>query len=817
MTNIPMSGPCRRRRSSRAGRIGAVAAGLAALALLAAAPAGAGEAPAAGGFRRAEHPFILWTKDDLAALRRRVAAEPWAKEAYRRAVEAKKDDRRAPAALADLFRLAVEDDPAAAEREKKELLKVVRSPFPQGAAQEWTVLRYDLLYGRLSEDERRECEAVFRNYIEMMVFKRAVFDPAVFNNSANYARYDAKVYTRSNWLPNIIWPWKTSANLMAAALRDEALIRRTWEAYGSWKWYFDEYLCDTGFYAEEFSKMGSTPGAMVLYCLALERLGLGDLGFGYTGRGGATMRGHLGSVLHLGYPRVDLGASRPHYPKVTLGDLRQSGSSRAWNFPGYCFQHSTVLGYLPDGRGGDLWWAAPGAWGGTMRGQHPQWDGYSNFTPKMLLPLWLEFAQTRWPQLRCDYFLAQMRGPDEDRYRPSLLWGLAPVDPGKVEPPPAPSAVWPERGIGMLRAEESPAYWESGAPAVAFRTATPYAHSVNDAFALLGFYAFNRPLYLNRQTTRGYAKGWSRSVASHASVQVDGGEPRFTKDLSHRHAFWPPAKFAAVRSKAVHEGVDQTRALVLAREYLLDVFDLRAEAPRTYAWRVHAVGPADRQALRDAGWRETASAAMALQADAAPWSVTVTQDCPMADPKATVLGPGWYGKRIGVRLSMLGEADTVATVSDTPPLDPDPQGAVPRDEIGGTTVTVERRAARTRFVALHEPFERASPRIGGARVLAATDDALALAVVGDAGTAVNDRVLLRLGDACGDPITLDGDGERFVFSGAAFVRIGPETVEAWGDLRGLKVRAPESARLVLNGRAAASARDAAFLVFGPAP
>ena len=42
---------------------------------------------------------------------------------------------------------------------------------------------------------------------------------------------------------------------MAALLMDEKLIRNVWSAYGSWKWYFDEYLCDIGFYSEKFSKM----------------------------------------------------------------------------------------------------------------------------------------------------------------------------------------------------------------------------------------------------------------------------------------------------------------------------------------------------------------------------------------------------------------------------------------------------------------------------------------------------------------------------------------------------------------------------------
>ena len=40
-------------------------------------------------------------------------------------------------------------------------------------------------------------------------------------------------YTRTNWLPNIIFPWKLSANLAAAALGDEQLIRETWATHGS--------------------------------------------------------------------------------------------------------------------------------------------------------------------------------------------------------------------------------------------------------------------------------------------------------------------------------------------------------------------------------------------------------------------------------------------------------------------------------------------------------------------------------------------------------------------------------------------------------
>ena len=204
---------------------------------------------------------------------------------------------------------------------------------------------------------------------------RRRFKPEIFNDSANYSRYDARKYTRTNWLPNIIWPRKVSANLLAVALRDEKLIRETWGRYGSWKWYFDEYLCDTGFYSEEFSKMGATPGAMLLYCRGLERLGLDELGYGYTGRGGATLDGHVESLLHLGYPRVDVGSDRPHYPMVTLGDLRQFGSSQDGRFAGEAFQHALVRGYLPDGSGGNVVWKRRGAWATPCSRRGSSWAG----------------------------------------------------------------------------------------------------------------------------------------------------------------------------------------------------------------------------------------------------------------------------------------------------------------------------------------------------------------------------------------------------------------------------------------------------------
>ncbi len=715
------------------------------------APAAASDVP---------HPFILWTKDEAAAIRRRIENEMWAKAAYEKLRAT--SDRDKGSELRRLFRCSVMGETDLIEKEKKELMQVVRSPAPRGAAQWPTVLRYDLLYDRLSPQERRDCEKCFREYIDNHVFKRIIFDDAAFPNKGNYRRYDANRYTRTNWLPNIIWPWKVSANLMALALKDEALIRKTWAVYGSWQWYFDEYLCDTGFYGEEFSKMGATPGAMLLYCRGLERLGLGELGYGYRGKGGATMDGHIESLLHLGYPRVDVGSGRPHYPMVTIGDLRQFGSSADGRFAGEAFQHAIVRGYLADGSGGNVFWKRHGAWGGTRRGRNPPappWD--IGKTSKMQTPFWFEMAHKRRPEVGFDYFLAQMRGPDEAAYTPSLYFGLAPIDPKKAEPPPAPSGVWPERGLVMMRAEESHAYWESEAPAVCLRLATNYAHNVNDAFAIAGFYAFNRPIYLNRQICRSYAQGYSRSILSHCGVMVDLKEPRFTGATAVRHTFDERAKRIVAESKEVYPGVDLSRALVLTRHYLLDVTRLVAKEPHTYHWLVHTLGKA---VLGEGeGWRsstnlkETLYDAVGdrgriavrdeqrLDPGAKTWSVTALQTCALDDAARSRVGKAWYDRKIGVRLMMLGQAGTQAYVHRTPEQEPGKGSTPAANEFGGVTVVVARQGPATMFAALHEPLKGGQSRIREFRRIEQTADALSVAIVGEAGTGIDDRLTVRFG------------------------------------------------------------------------
>lgn len=753
-----------------------------------------------------ERPFVMWSEADVAAIKKRIQTQDWAKAEYGRLVSNPQKDEKA---FAILLRCAIEGDETLIRKEIDDLLRTARSPVPRGAAQYINVIRYDMFHDRLTPGERQEVEEFFRTYIDNIVFKRAIFDPEVFNDSRNYSRYDARVYSRSNWLPNIAWPWKVSANLMAAALQDEDLIRKVWSAYGSWQWYFDEYLCDIGFYAEEFSKMGSTPGAMLIYCRALERLGLNELGYGYTGKGQATMKGHIESLIHIGYPRIDLCSSRPQYPVVTMGDLRQSGSSQSWNVPAPAFQHSLVMGYLPDGRGGNDYWKAHGAWGGTRRGKMAQWDGYSGFTPKMQTPLWFEAGHARWPQVHFDYFLYQMRSPDEEKYYPSLYFGIDPVDASEAKAPAAPSAVWPDRGIVMLRSNQSSDYWESAAPAASMRLAADYAHNVNDSFALMGFYAFNRPIYINRQVTPGYAKDWSRSIQSHCGVTVDGREPAFTSDVDVTRAFTEPVKFISAASKEVYPGIELKRTLMLTRDYLFDVTELAGSETHDYYWFMHALGEVAGQKWKQARWPaqlEQLSNVRTAEADGKNWSVKAVQSCALDDLSEAKLPRQWYEREIGVHMTMLARKGMKAYIARTPlPIIKYRNAGRKmvyekvRSEVGGVTILAAQKGTEATFASLYEPFESGQHRIVDVEKMADNQQALVVSVAGGPGSRINDRLMLSRVDVA-TPVKVVSGRQEYEFRGWGYLRIGNSEIEACGNITRLKLQVNGRPRFILNGR-----------------
>jgi hypothetical protein len=258
-------------------------------------------------------------------------------------------------------------------------------------------------------------------------------------------------------------------------------------------------------------------------------------------------------------------------------------------------------------------------------------------------------------------------------------------------------------------------------------------------------------------------------------------------------------------------------------------------------------------------------------ATGADWSLAALQTCGLESPKNTVMGEEWYNRKVGVHLTMLGEAGTTAYTAapDLPPEPenprieqpkeqpkyavpkrdkkydaddegfsaipppegrkeelPPPKPVVPREvreraararrmgEFGLTTIVAARHTPATVFIALHEPFEGGAWKIEQFRRIQQTEQGLALAVVGKEGSAINDRILLRVGDDPDRPVTLAGDGESFTFADRGFVRVRPDKVEVSGPVKALKVKVSGQPKLVVNGKDEPASLADGCLTFG---
>jgi len=735
-----------------------------------------------------EHPFILWTADEAAAIRERIGSEDWARAAWEGMDRSGRHD-----GFGRMFAASVMGDEEARAAVVEEVLSFAGAPVDRRpwSSNYLSALRYDCVHEHLDAEQRERVEATFRVHIDHEIER------------------DGRRYTRTSWLPNMQWPRKMGAYLMAAAIGDEARMRALFAANGGWKYYFDDYLADGRFYNEEFGKQYSTMGTMLLWCRACERLGLDELGYGYVGEDGATMRRYLRSYLEQGFPRVELGTGRAHYPRVTMGDAKGKGLRGV----GYGFQHALVTGYRTDGVGGNDRWM-----GSNMNGR----DHENRVVRKMLFPLWFEIGHARWPEDGYGYFLAAMRGPDQERYVPSLYFGCEPIAPGDVEPPEAASGAHVERGFAVLRAESGHGFWESPAPAVAVRWTTPYVHHVADDFSLLGLHAFNRPLYVNRQVSAGYAgtdHGWSNSIRSHSGVMVDDRDPRSAGEIPLRSSFGERAQFVAGTAEGVYPDVTQTRALVLTRDYLVDVFHLASPYPRSYLWMVHALGHACGD--RPGEWVDTQRLVGSIPALAGErsrsvggedWAITVHQVGAGADPRFTPLGEAWFARRPGVRLTMLGAPGTTAYTGWGPAM----AGDVYRlrhgnPEPGGRVIAAGRGARETAFVAVHEPF-LAVPRCDRVERLGQSGAAVAVRVRGED---VDDRIAVAWAEPDAVQVLADEfTGESIAFRGYGFVRIAADRIAIEGDVVGFRLRVPGDVAPPVGD--ASTRREGPFVVFGAA-
>ncbi|MEI7831898.1 MAG: hypothetical protein WCJ56_01695 [bacterium] len=741
--------------------------------------------PARAEFKPVAHPFILWTKEDAAAIKKQIETEPWARQRYEEMLKAGGFGSH----VRNLFRYQIMDDKAAGETEKKYVLGFIghkpeegRQFSPNGGGRHYdnylVALGYDVLYDTFTPEQRAQLEATFQNFI-------------------NFEYNDKQPFERYTWLPNMQWPQPMAAHIMALAMQDKAQMEKLANDKCGWKHYMDDNVLDGQFYEEEFGKYYSMVGEMLIWCRGAERLGMDEIGFGYTGKGGANMLSYLESSYKILYPSIDLGSERPRFNQITMGDAKG----------GDIFQQSPIKGWLPNGNNDN----SVAYWTGANQNGRDYLMALNANDPKskiekMNFPLWYELGAQKWPDAGFDYFLTKLRGPKDDKYYPSGFFGLGPVDPAKVKAPDAPSYTARERGFAMLHMDESPSYWTSPRPAVALQYGRYYVHYVHDGFALLGYVANNRQVYWNGgRTTTNYAGGdpWADSVRGHSGVTVDNKIPNMSEAeyQPSRLMSKPAVKFVDVRGNSLFVDVEkkfinQERALFLTDEYLFDVYSLLGTVPHTYHWSVLAPGealPADKAAWIATKTLDTEFFPLKNQQEGPrgdnTWSLVSQQNYCGTDIKTSTLGQAWYDKKMGVRVTMLGEPGTRVFTGDIP--------NEPRPEFGGVSLIARRQGNCTTFVALHEPYKDGKVPTTEMRRIQQNEQGIAVAVT---GTGTNDRLMLHSGADFALPITLAGDGESFTFTGGqAYMRISADKVDVSGDITALAVRVAGNPKLFING------------------
>lgn len=181
--------------------------------------------------------------------------------------------------------------------------------------------------------------------------------------------------------------------------------------------------------------------------------------------------------------------------------------------------------------------------------------------------------------------------------RRSLHWGQLPSgDAPAPEKPGSYSILCPKHGFAVLKSEEGPGYWDCDALALAMHFGYTGIHSHLDRLSITVFGA-GRELIADHETKVIGKHAFSaevqgqlnRTTFSHNTVMVDGRGQRGGKTLRvHKTVLDGPTKLlAVVDDGALYEGVRQHRVLILGRDYLVDVFQVRSATEHVYDWLVH--------------------------------------------------------------------------------------------------------------------------------------------------------------------------------------------------------------------------------------
>ena len=384
-------------------------------------------------------------------------------------------------------------------------------------------------------------------------------------------------------------------------------------------------------------------------------------------------------------------------------------------------------------------------------------------------------------------------------YKPTLI-DRRPL-PEKIEFPAVSSKIWPDYGLAILREEESPAYWKSDAPVVFHLMTKGYGHDHADKFSIT-FHGAGRLLYpdYNAIQYENANIGWTRNTIAHNTLMVDEGDTRNAQPSDVRHAFTPEVKYLVVSASGVFEKVAQTRALLLTREYLLDLFQASSPTPRTFDYMLHSFGtprPAHPELFKPSNaldkrfWLVSDRQAMATDK---AWALDFVIKKEESGSRKRKFGPEWYDHTAAVRVTMAAESKMLVTHG----ISGIELGKAVKRTFDPLGMLIARRAGvrQTVFAATHEPYANAAkPQITAVTRLAKTDNAILVRV--DAAD-FTDYAAVAFGPQPGTPehvlAAADDPKTRVAFKDYGYLRVRKDgTVVARGGWTGFSLPAAKAA------------------------
>ena len=577
-----------------------------------------------------KHPNLLLNREELAQIREKVARYGWASKLLDKVRELAKDGANVrEAALC----YALTGERLHADRARASLLSQARydmAAFPkvdlnvQPEAYAWVswstyAWAYDLTYDTFSDEERRSVEDWLRAGCRVTMEGRK----------------------RTTTTPNLVFGQHFNVGVAGYCLGDRELIEwglndsggKFGPSRGGFYQVMDSMIKDGAFWAEApiYALHYDVHGMLALAEAALHYDGT-DLYHWVSEKSGASIKSLIDGYLLMGYPLEETGEGGGAVRMATYGD----GST------GY-----GVGGWLNDTC------LTEGLYFGAV-----------------------EVAYKRYGDPGYAWLLSLRPARDANVVYGRAMWGYVALThgqplPDKLTPPPAPSGVYTQ-GFAMIRADESPGYWTSGALAAMVMLGKAVGHGHQDHYGLV-LHGKGRLLYpdLNVIQYEPTYLSWTHEGIGHSTLLVDHQSPA-SGDYTTSQDFAPEVKFFAITGSA-YKNIRQTRRLLLTKEYLADVFHAADQEgqPRTFDWALHGLGrlypgrptayrPTD--ALVPYYWwvhnERGRTVDATFQMDWIQRTAGITE--------GRQFGPEWFQHEVGSRMTMLGVPGTEIYYGDGP-------------------------------------------------------------------------------------------------------------------------------------------------------